>query len=162
MANPELPENDPDRWLWTCTVLTYWHHWYMTWQGRLFTIPIAVALVTAVWFVRGAPSVFWLPALAIAAMAGLLIGLCALAGARVAIRLARATEPRPWQWRQMFALCVGFSTLLLTLPAAAWIDLATMLAPCLIAAGGYVCGLLICPPLDRAIADVARPATSGR
>lgn len=134
----------------------------MTWQGRLFTIPIAVALVAAVWFVRGAPSVFWLPALAIAARAGLLIGLCALAGARVAVRLARATAPRPWEWRQMFALCVGFSTLPLSVPVSVWIGLVTVLAPCLIAAGGYVCALLICPPLEQAIADVARPDAHGR
>ncbi|EME18550.1 hypothetical protein [Rhodococcus triatomae] len=128
----------------------------MTWQGRLFVTPIAVALVTAVWFVRGAPSVFWLPALAIAAIAGLVIGLCAHAGARLAVRLARATGPRPWEGRQMFALCVGFSTLLLTVPAAAWIGLATILAPCVIAATGYLCALVICPPLERA-PRVARP-----
>ncbi|WP_137876287.1 hypothetical protein [Rhodococcus sp. Q] len=133
----------------------------MTWQGQLVTTPIGVALVTALWFVAGLPSVF-LWALPIAAVAGLLFGVCALAGARVAIRLARATAPRPWQWRQMFAVCVGFSTLLLTLPAAAWIDLATVLAPCLIAAGGYLCALLICPPLERAITDVARPDAHGR
>ena len=113
-----------------------------------------MALATAVWFVRGAPSVFWALALPTAAATGLALGLCALAGARGAVRLARATVPRPWQWRQMFALCVGFSTLLLGLPAAAWIGLATILAPCVIAATGYLCALVICPPLDRAIADV--------
>ncbi len=134
----------------------------MTWQGRLFTTPVAVALATAVWFVRGAPSVFWMLGLPIAAMAGLVIGLCALAGARIAIRLARAMAPRPWQWRQMFAVCVGFSTLLLSVPVSVWIDLATVLVPCLIAAGGYLCALLICPPLDRAITDVARPGAHGR
>lgn len=135
----------------------------MTWQGRLFTTPIAVALVTAVWFVRGAPSVFWVLALPIAAAVGLVIGLCALAGARGVVVLARATAPRPrpwqwqWQWQQMFALCVGSSTLLFSIPVAVWIGLATVLAPCLIAAAGYVCALLICPPLDRAIADRVAP-----
>ena len=97
---------------------------------------------------------FWALALPTAAVTGLVLGLCALAGARTAVRLTRATTPRSWQWRQMFALCVAFSTLLLSLPAAAWIDLATVLAPGMIAAVGYVCALLICPPLDRAIADV--------
>ena len=85
---------------------------------------------------------FWALALPTAAVTGLVLGLCALAGARTAVRLTRATTPRSWQWRQMFALCVAFSTLLLSLP------------PGMIAAVGYVCALLICPPLDRAIADV--------
>lgn len=90
----------------------------MTCQGRLFTTPIAVALVTAMWFVRGAPSVFRVLALPIAAAAVLVIGLCVLASARITVVLARATGPRPWQRRQMFALCVGFSTLMFTVPVA--------------------------------------------
>ncbi|WP_162556335.1 hypothetical protein [Prescottella subtropica] len=132
----------------------------MTWQGQLVTTPIGVALVAALWFVLGLPGVF-LWALPIAAVAGLLFWVCALAGARVAVGLARATAPRPWQWRQMFALCVGFSTLLLSVPVSVWIGLATVLAPCLIAAGGYLCAMLICSPLEQAIADVARPEAHG-
>lgn len=129
----------------------------MTWQGRLFTIPIAVALVTAVWLVREAPAVFWVLALPIAGVAGLLIGVCALAGARIAIMFGRVTAPRPWRWRQMFALTVGFSTLLLSVPVSVWLGFGQVLAPYLIAVVAYLCALVICPPLERALADVASP-----
>ncbi|MFF0818614.1 hypothetical protein ACFYVR_26220 [Rhodococcus sp. NPDC003318] len=132
----------------------------MTWQGRLLTTPIVVAAVTAVWFVRGAPSVFWVPALAIAGTAGLLLGVCALAGARIAVVLARALAPRRWQWRQMFALCIACSTLVFSVPVAAWLGAGLVLAPYLVAGSAYLCALVICPPLDRAMADLARSAAS--
>ncbi|GAA4483912.1 hypothetical protein GCM10023094_36190 [Rhodococcus olei] len=128
----------------------------MTWQGHLVITPIMVAPVAAMWFMCGLPAVFFVWGLPIAAVAGLLIGVCALGGARVAVRIARATAPRPWQWQQLFALCVGFSTLLLSVPVTVWLGAAMVLAPCLIAAVGYMCALLICPPLDRAIADIAQ------
>ncbi|MFC9790067.1 hypothetical protein [Rhodococcus sp. NPDC127528] len=133
----------------------------MTWQGQLVTTPIVVAPVAALWFVLGLPVVFVVWALPIAAVAGLRIGVRALAGIRIAVMLARATAPRqwqwPWPWHQMFALCVGFSSLLLSVPVTVWLGVGVVLAPSLIAGGGYLCALVICPPLDQAMADLARP-----
>ncbi|MGW4482111.1 hypothetical protein [Rhodococcus triatomae] len=45
--------------------------------------------------------------------------------------------------------------MLLSVPVAVWIGLATVLVPSVIAVAGYLCALLICPPLDRAIVSVA-------
>ncbi|MFC9790065.1 hypothetical protein [Rhodococcus sp. NPDC127528] len=69
----------------------------MTWQGQLVTTPIVVAPVAALWFVLGLPAMFVVWALPIATVAGLLIGVCALAGTRIAVMLARATTPQQWQ-----------------------------------------------------------------
>ncbi len=50
----------------------------------------------------------------------------------------------------------AFSTLLLSVPVTVWVGWDLVLAPYLVAGVGYLCALVICPPLDQAVADVAK------
>ncbi|TJZ81312.1 hypothetical protein FCG67_01305 [Rhodococcus oryzae] len=122
-------------------------------------IPVAAAIPTAAVLVRGDLAVLPI-ALVFAAVAGALLGVCALAGAQAAIIIARETHPRSWVWRQLFALCVAAATFLLALPTTAWLTGATAAASLLpylvgVAAIAYLCGAVVCPPLSQVL-DVNR------